>query len=111
LSKVAWSSDGRTLLAGGTYKGQPGDSQRRVVAWDQGGRGTRQAHAVARNTIQNILPCGTGFAVGAYDPLLALLGPDGAPRLTRSGVIADMRGKLGNAFQVSRDGSLVRFGL
>ena len=46
---------------------------------------------MALNTILDILPCGNGFAVGAGDPLFALLGPDGTPQLTRSGVIADLR--------------------
>jgi hypothetical protein len=63
------------------------------------------------NTIQHILPCGSGFAVGASDPLFALLDQDGTPRLTKSGVGADMRAKLGDAFLVSRDGGAVRFGL
>ena len=49
--------------------------------------------------------------MGASDPLFALLDQDGAPRLTKSGVGADMRGKLGDAFLVSRDGGAVRFGL
>src|SRR5262249_39704206 len=33
------------------------------------------------------------------------------PRLTKSGVSVDMRGKVGNSLQVARDGHQVRFGL
>ena len=112
LENVAWSSDGQ-LVAGGYYSKQGSDGvwRRPVVRWDRGGRGPRHEQPVALNTIQHILPCGSGFAVGAFDPLFALLDQDGAPRLTKSGVGADMRVKLGDAFLVSHDGGAVWFGL
>jgi WD40 repeat protein len=113
LATVAWSSDGRQLIAGGRYhqQGRDGVWRNLVVLWDRGGRGPRHEQSVALNTIMNILPCGSGFAVGAFDPLFALLDHDGTPLLTKSGVGADMRVKPGEAFKVSRDGGVVRFGL
>jgi WD40 repeat protein len=110
---VAWSSDGRQLIAGGNFHKQGSDGVVRVFValWNQSGRGPRHEQPVALDSILDIVPCGTGFAVGAGDPLFALLDQDGTPRLTKSGVSADMRGKLGEAFRVSRDGGMVRFGL
>src|SRR5208337_413399 len=82
-----------------------------VVFWDRAGQEPRREQSVALDTIMHILPCGTGFAIGTQDPLLALLDRDGTPRLSKSGVTADMRGKVGEGLQVSRDGRQVRFGL
>ena len=113
LGGATWSADGTRLAAGGAY-GVPGNDgawRSRVVVWDQGGRGQRREHAVAESTIMSILPCGNGFAVGAADPAFALLGPGGAVRLSKTGVAVDMRGKRGDAFQVTADGRQVRFGL
>jgi WD40 repeat protein len=54
---VAWSSDGRQLVAGGAYSKQGSDGVWRhvVVLWDRGGRGPHK-QPVASNTIQHILP-------------------------------------------------------
>src|ERR1700674_5525250 len=108
LNNVSWSSTVQQLIAGGKY---PKQGSSRVVLWDAGGRGPRQEQAVSLSTIFQILPCGAGFAVGAADPLFALLDRDGTPRMSKSGVNPDMRAKLGEAFQVSRDGRQVQFGL
>ena len=104
-------TDGNSWREGPIRNRERWSWRRPVVRWDRGGQGPRHEQPVALNTIQHILPCGSGFAVGASDPLFALLDRDGTPRLTKSGVGADMRGKLGDAFQVSRDGGAVRFGL
>ena len=113
LSTALWSADGRRLIAGGRSDMRGADAQRRypAVIWDDAGRGPRREQPVALNAIQDIVPCGPGFAVGASGPLFALLDQNGSPRLSRSGVVVDMRDKLRGAFQVSRDGRQVRFGL
>jgi WD40 repeat protein len=71
---VTWSADGRQLLAGGAYSKQGNDGvwRRLAVLWERGGQGPRREQGVALNTFQHILPCGTGFAVGAHDPLFCL---------------------------------------
>jgi len=109
LHAVAWSSDGTHLLAGGSYHDEA--NRFRVVLWSEGGRGRRWERDVADNTIGDIKPCGTGFAVGGANPFLALLATDGSLQMAMIGVSADMRQKLGDAFQVTRDGRQVRFGL
>ncbi|MGP0088635.1 MAG: WD40 repeat domain-containing protein, partial [Xanthobacteraceae bacterium] len=113
LGTVTWSADGRQLVAGGTYTSRGSDGVLRypVVLWDRGGAGSRQEHPVALSNVFDIQPCNTGIAVGAGDPLFALLDRDGTPRLSKSGVNVDMRLKLAGAFQASRDGRQVRFGL
>ena len=99
-------------LAGSTASLEIDGARRHpVVVWDQGGRGQRREHALAENTIKSLPPCGNDFALGASDPAFALLGPEGAVRLNKAGVAADMRRKLGDAFQVIADGRQVRFGL
>jgi hypothetical protein len=113
LGSVSWSEDGRRLAAAGRHsvRGVDGRWTSPVVLWDNGGRGTRRVQPVADNTVSHVLPCGGGLALGASDPLWALLGPDGRARVSRSGVTADMRGVIGDGFQASRDGRAVRFGL
>jgi DNA-binding beta-propeller fold protein YncE len=110
---VAWSAGGERIAAGGQYnfRGNAGAWWRPVAVWDRGGRGKRREQAVARDTIISLLPCGSGFAVGGADPLFALLGRDDAVHLSKTGVAVDMRDKRGDAFQVTRDGRQVRFGL
>jgi len=111
FSSVAWSADGRTLVASGSNMLKSGSTWLTpVLLWDQGGRGSRRERPLARDIILSVLPCGTGFVLGAGDPLLALLNGDGTALFSRSGVSADVRG-MGDVFGVSRDGSQVRFAL
>jgi WD40 repeat protein len=113
LDSVAWSLDGQRLVAAGRFQMLQNDGVWRkvVLLWDHGGQGARHEQGVSIDTITQILPCDSGFAVGASDPLFALLNSDGTLRLSASEVIADMRGKLGNAFRASRDGKQILFGL
>jgi hypothetical protein len=100
------------LIAGGKYQKLINNTWNSpVLIWDREGRGQRQEQLAAITTIMQVLPCGNGFALGAADPLFALLDQDGKPRLSKSGVSVDMRNKHGDAFQVSPDGRQVRFGL
>src|SRR5262249_48335157 len=91
LGRVAWSSDGRILGSGGRHSER---GVHPIALWSQAGRGPRQAQPVSQDTIMHILPCGREFAIGAADPLLAVVGSDGRPRLSRAGVSANMRNKL-----------------
>jgi hypothetical protein len=109
LDFVAWSRDGRFLYAGGQYNKGGWDPIRR---WRDGGRGEFTEHRVALNTIFGLEPLSDGrLAVGAADPLLAVLGPDGEEAWKQEGVIAVFRGQLGaNAILLSARGDVVRFG-
>jgi len=111
LSSVAWSRDGSRLLAGGLYRDGKG---RPVLSWpwSNGQPGRRAVWAAADNTVMDLaaLPEG-GVAVGTGDPALLVLDPDGRAALDLRPVIANLRGKLGDAFRVSADGQRIAFGL
>jgi hypothetical protein len=107
LSKVAWSRDGATLVAGGSA-GQPKAILRR---FDANGRRNGADVAVSDDTIMGIRPCDKGFAFGTQDPLFGLLSAQGVATTLQGPRTADMRDKVGPAFAVSRDAASARFGL
>jgi len=66
LSKVAWSRNGRTLLAGGRYAS---GAAKDLVAWPDGGTGRPSRHRLATDTIMGLVPLPDGRLVfGAADP-------------------------------------------
>jgi WD40 repeat protein len=107
LGNVAWSRSGN-LVAAGAHKGSSGMS---IFAWEDGGHGRRSEAALGQNTVMNVEPCGEGFLAATFDPLWAALDASGHVALSRTSVAVDTRNKFGDAFQVSRDGTKLRFGL
>ncbi len=103
---VAWSADGARLYAG---KGRRAPFD--LFVWQDEGRGKRSQAPLARNTVMQLLPCGDGVAAAAGGPAFGLIAADGAKRVWRESVIADMRDNCGEALALSSDGGLVRFGL
>jgi WD40 repeat protein len=109
LGRVAWSSDGNDLVAGGRFQNAQGDNLIRIL--DRKGRGWVRDVPVSQDTVEQILPCPDGMAVGTQDPAFGLISLTGEKRVWLDSDIADMRGKLSESFAVSHDGSKVRFGL
>jgi WD40 repeat protein len=109
LARVAWSSDGNNLIAGGRYQNALGVNLIRI--WDQKGRGKARDVSVSQDTVEEILPCPGAMAVGTQDPAFGLISLAGEKRVWLNSDIPDMRGKLSDNFTVSNDGSKVRFGL
>ncbi len=111
LITVAWSATDAKgharLAAGGTY----GRSRNLIRLWGQDGKGPGRDEAVAHSTINGLLHCREGWAVGAADPAFGLIDGDGKKRLWQGPVTADLRAQLGAAFTLSPDGARVRFGL
>jgi WD40 repeat protein len=107
LGIVAWSKDGKTLYAGGTYSDGPA---RRILAWANAGRGERRTLSAGRDTIMGLaaLPDGA-LVVAAQDPFLTLLEPDGRLRWEHPSPKADLRGQR-DTLAVSADGTIVDFG-
>jgi WD40 repeat protein len=105
VSEVAWSTDGATLYAGGTYdRGGPNP----VVAWSGGGVGPRQELAAGTGTVMSLRPLPDGrLLVGAADPWLAVLDPAGTPRWVQRPPQADLRDQT---LRISADGGMVDFG-
>jgi hypothetical protein len=108
LAHVAWSKTGGRLIGGGTHNRVSGTP---IVIWENGGRGKRSEPDIGNGTVMMLAPCGDGMAATTADPSWAWL--DAAGRITQGklGGTIDMRSKLGDAFQVSRDGAQVRFGM
>lgn len=109
LLSVAWSRDGSTLYAGGSFRDETG--WYRVVRWRDQGSGERAFIYSAADTVLDLQPYGqTGIvAVGAL-PEIAVLENE-KPILELFTPIAGMgRGEKGS-LSVSDDGSKVRFSL
>jgi WD40 repeat protein len=104
---VAWSSDGRTLFAGGLYWSGNG---RPVVAWDDAGTGARRLLPAAQNTIMGIVPVTQGaLLVATQDPWLGKVRPDNTAVWEHRPPTADFRNQF-DKLAVSSDGTRVGFG-
>ena len=108
LSSVAWSADGRDLVAGGAHQE---NGQIPIVHWRDGGRGSRESWPVgARGTLMDIaaLPDGS-LLFGSAAPAWGQVDSTGRSlRLVRS-AIAEFP-TADKQFTVARDGLSVGFG-
>ncbi|MGH6816813.1 MAG: caspase family protein [Hyphomicrobiaceae bacterium] len=112
LSKVAWTTDGTRLYAGGRYQKHYTHGWRNTIRiWDGAGQGAAREVDASFNNIMQFLNCGNGLAMAATDPSFGLLTSDGRRQLWQGSVQADLRNKLAEHFLVSEDGRRVRFGL
>jgi hypothetical protein len=112
LSKVAWSSDGTHLLAGGAYETQfQGVWKTPLVTFDRDGKRAGALVPLSDDAILNLQPCGNAVAIAAGDPGFGLVDADGGVTLWKSGVTPDLRDKVGDAFTIAPDAKQVRFGL
>lgn len=105
LSRVAWSTDGTMLYAGGTYN----NGQMMIRRWSDAGHGRYVDTPVADNTIFDIvaLPSG-GIVYGAADPAWGILDRNLKQVLRQSGQIADYRGNA-SGFLIDETASTVGF--
>lgn len=109
LSVVAWSADGATLMAAGTYG--DGTGRKFLRRWRLADDAATDIPASLDTILAlSALPGGT-MAWGAADPAWGLIGADGQPVLTRERATVDFRDQLDGSFEVSADGARVRFGL
>jgi WD40 repeat protein len=109
LNATAWSKDGRCLYAAGGYQVS---GKRTIRRWSQGGRGGYTEFPLAESTVMGLKPLSNGqLAMGAADPIIAVLSEEGKPIWKRRGAIADFRGQRGeDGIRLSKDGEIVRFG-
>jgi WD40 repeat protein len=109
LNTVAWSADGQTLYAGGSYY----DSQlasRPLLSWSNAGRGTMQRQALSRDTIMGIQPLADGRLVyGTADPAWGILSRDGQKLHQANAGIVDHRDSHNGGLQLSPDGAQLAF--
>jgi WD40 repeat protein len=113
LSRVAWSADGQTLFAGGSYQDPTGEFP--VFAWDQAGRGARRAISVKSATKDDTntfallpLPEG-GLFVAKSGPYFTMLKADGDALWAIHPPGDDFRYQA-QTFSVSADGTVIDFG-
>jgi hypothetical protein len=108
LFMVAWSADGRELLAGGTYDV---DGRSPIRRWSDGGRGPFEDLRVAKDTLMTLHPLPDGrLAVGTQERI-ALLDAAGEPIWQRLNAIADFRSQLHDkGIRLSQTGDRLAFG-
>ncbi len=107
LDNVAWSADGKTLLAGGRYNN---GASVPVVAWADGGRGNRRMIAAGQDTLVSLAPLADGgLLAAAQDPFLAHLNAKDAAVWTQGPPQVDFRGQH-RSLALSPDGLRVDFG-
>jgi WD40 repeat protein len=105
LQRVAWSLDGILYAAGGYA-----DGRHPVLAWSDGGAGTRRALAAASDRVVSLAPLPDGdLLVAASDPWLGRLRQDGTAAWAHRPPQADFRNQFDN-LSVSNDGTRVGFG-
>ena len=107
FNSVAFSTDGRTLYAGGTWTQ---NKIRQIRVWSRGGRGEPVDVPASADRLADLVarPEG-GVFFGAADPAIGHLDAGGRFTTLQKPATADLRGLL-FAFGVSAEGSRVRFG-
>ena len=106
LSSVAWSVDGRYLLAGGLWNVGGKCPVRR---WPVGEWSRYEDLPLASNTLMDLVPLpGGGVLFAAYDPAWGVIDPAFQVQQRQDGEIADLRGR--DQLRLSADARRVRFG-
>jgi len=109
LSKVAWSTDGQRLYAGGRYQRE---GRFPVLVWDQAGKGERRFWNGTANSLADLRPLTEGgLVVGTNDPAWFRLNAAAEVIQQRRTSIPDLRNKLGDHFRLSADGRRLVVGL
>ena len=104
LSAVAWSRDGGTVLAGGSYSWRHGGP---VLAWSDAGAAQLRLLTDVTNTAMSLVALPGGDILVAASPNPVRLGPDGTQRWGERAQKADFRDQ---SVTVSADGARVGFG-
>lgn len=106
LRAVAWSGDGRTLIAAGRFVTK---GHQAVRSWSNAGQGEAKDEPLADNSIFDVLALpGGGWVYCTAEPACGIHAADGKRRFSMPSPIVDFRG-AGQQLQVSRDGHAVRF--
>jgi DNA-binding beta-propeller fold protein YncE len=107
LSIVAWSADGATLYAAGTYG--EGSGRKLIRAWPDADPAKATDIAVADDTVTALAALEDGIAFASAEPAWGKLGSDGKIAYRHDRDYADLRDGEA-AFALSPDGGAVEFG-
>jgi WD40 repeat protein/uncharacterized caspase-like protein len=109
LSVVAWSSDGKTLAAAGSYKDR--QDHRLIRFWSADAAMTPSGEAeAARDTVTDLALLDADRAVFVSgEPSLGVVARDGKTVFRKSAEQADFRDAWLDAFRVSENGAVVEF--
>lgn len=109
LAALAWTADGRQLLAAGAWK--RGEGQHGLRRWADGGRGAATDSTLSGNTVVGLRALADGRLVyAAADPAWGVLAANGERALHTPPGLADFRGDR-NAFRAAPNGLAVAFGM
>ena len=103
LAVVAFSADGKTLFAAGSYKDTTG--QRMLRRWSLDGRNALDI-PVATDTVTSLLAIDDSVLFTSAEPSLGRVDGNKLARKTRSGHV-DLRNAGLGSFRVSNDGSVI----
>jgi WD40 repeat protein len=107
LGVVAWTSDGRYLVAGGAWQV---NGRRYLRRWRVNQWTLRDDIAVANNTITDINPLPNGgLLFASYEPAWGVIDVAGNLRWRKMSALADFR-MQNDELRVANDGTRVRFG-
>jgi hypothetical protein len=107
LFSVAWSADGRFLVAGGKWNGAGG--KHHVHRWAVNAWSQYSDMLVTNNTLLDLVALpGSGLLFAAFDPAWGVRKAAGQLQYRQDGAIADLRGP--DQLRISADGRRVRFG-
>jgi WD40 repeat protein len=107
LASVAWSADGQTVFAAGTW--EDGTGVKRIRRWSSGGKGVPKDTQATSSTVMDLRPLsGAGLLFGAADPSWGIVDATGERALFRQMPVADFP-PAGRYFNLSADASVVGF--
>jgi len=107
LGAVAWSADGKRILAAGTWTNEKG--QFAILSWAVSGDGEPLVWPVARNTITALRTMADGgLLYAAADPAWGIVGDKGQVQINVDSSLLDYR-NLRSRFRLSADGAAIAF--
>ena len=107
LNALAWSADGRELLAAGTWK--RADGRHGLKRWSEGGRGVASDSSLSGNSVVTLRALADGrVAFGAADPAWGWVASNAGIQTIPSGLVDFRDGRT--AFRLSPNGSAVAYG-
>lgn len=108
LASVAWSQDGQSLYAGGSYENANGENL--IRHWPQAGQGAPQDFPATLNSITSLQTHTDGSIIyAASDPGFGTLNPQGQKTLDRTSWQLDLRSQHTSRLRATANGSTIAF--